>query len=263
MEKFEIIKSNNKQIETEYRRKYLDSLTEFQELFLEILVREGNFYLLKNNCEIIGYVIVNRENTHIVEFYSIYKSIFINSDILIKICKKLEVTNIYCKSFDIILCNAVNLITQVFKIDGILFRDYKSNGYKKEKNINERVAQNSDLGKIQIINDTFFESEGEIEAYIKNNCIILFEDINKQIIGCGLYQPIAFDYNYIDIGMLVNPNCREKGYGTYIVNRLISICEINKKIPICGCAYDNIASYKTLINAGFIPGYEILDYKIK
>ena len=32
---------------------------------------------------------------------------------------------------------------------------------------------------------------------------------------------------------------------------------------IWGCAYDNIASYKTLINAGFIPGYEILDYKIK
>jgi len=40
------------------------------------------------------------------------------------------------------------------------------------------------------------------------------------------------------------------------------MCRRQNKIPICGCAFDNHASYRTLIRAGFLPQYELLSFTV-
>lgn len=243
------------------RKRYLNSLSEFQEFFLEQIGQEGSFYIIERNDEIIAYVIILEEGGQIIEFYSFNKSLFINRDILKEIILNKKISSIFCKSFDTILLNAVSLLSTQFSVDGILFREYEKQNIILNDEIIEINALSSDLKMIADINDSFFEDKEEITKYIEAQSLILFKK-DETLIGCGLYQPIAYDYDYFDIGMMVNPDNRQQGYGAYIVNRLISICESKGKIPICGCAYSNSNSYKTLIKAGFIPGYEILNFTI-
>ncbi|SES98608.1 Protein N-acetyltransferase, RimJ/RimL family [Natronincola peptidivorans] len=262
MDKINLIKEEDQSLIAKERRKYLDSLPVFQELFLELLVKEGTCYFIKVKEQMIGYVIINNEDTHILEYYSTSKSILHNKKILLEITKTLNVTSVYCKTFDYELLTAMNLITQEFTIDGILFREHVEKEQLLEKQFNERIAQESDLERIQQINDDFFESDDEMIYYIRNKNILLFQNQENQLIGCGLYQNIAYDYGYMDIGMLVNPAFRKRGYGTYIIKRLADICKEEGKTPICGCGYANKASLKTLVKAGFIPEHALLEYKL-
>ncbi|MBZ9623835.1 GNAT family N-acetyltransferase [Clostridium sp. FP2] len=54
---------------------------------------------------------------------------------------------------------------------------------------------------------------------------------------------------------------RKKGVGTYIISKLKEHCISNDLVPICGCAYNNYASKKTLEKAGFITIHRIVRFE--
>ena len=86
----------------EYRADYLNSLPEFQELFLELLLNDSDCYLIYLYDEKIGYVIVNEDNT-LIEFYVAKRYIPSSNKILGQVIEDLSISEIYCKSFDSLL----------------------------------------------------------------------------------------------------------------------------------------------------------------
>ena len=96
-----IIKTKIDKIE-EFRIDYLNSLPEFQELFLELMISNSEAYLLQIDNKDIGYAIVN--NDHIlIEFYVINRYISSSYDIFNQAVNELSINEIYCKSFDSLL----------------------------------------------------------------------------------------------------------------------------------------------------------------
>jgi len=258
LEKFELIKIEDREAIHGYRRQYLDSLIEFQELYLELIISEGTFYQIEFDNAACGYCIVNKSRTALVEFHTRFDNLFVNRDILKEICTRLKLASVFCKSFDLPLLNAVMLISNSFKIEGFHFRKCVAGGTPPRKEIVEREATADDAKTLEAINDTFFESNTEIGYYLKNRNLTIFEQPDGRPLGCGLLLQVVRGYPYVDLGMLVNPEFRRGGIGTYIIGRLTTICRSQNKIPICGCAFDNEASYRTLTRAGFIPQYELL-----
>ncbi len=51
-----------------YRTDYLRSLSQFQELFLELMINNSDFYALQFDNKLIGYAIRNREGV-LIEYY--------------------------------------------------------------------------------------------------------------------------------------------------------------------------------------------------
>ncbi len=240
------------------RRKYLESLPFFQELYLEFFVRKGDYYSFKVNDFNTGYFIIKDCVLH--EYYSDIDDIFQNKEVLSDVIKRFRIVSAHCKSFDHKLLNSLNLISPRFNVVGIHFRKYLEQCYTIDNSISERLADLSDFAALILINDNLFENDAEIRYCLEHKGIILFENEDKILLGCGLILHIAYDYKYRDIGMLVNPAFRKQGYGTYIINRLVSLCKERNYIPICGCAANNTASYFTLKKAGFIPEHELLSY---
>ncbi len=249
----------------EFRTLYLNSLPEPQELLLELLVcpweelerPTSNKYFIKNNQINIGYIIISTKNI-LLEFFLINEYIPLCEEIFKLIIEKLLIKKVYCKSFDFLLLKCCITFYKSIKIKGVLFRDIINKNIELPlPNISVRLGDPQDFAKILIFKKDFFECEGEIRYFLENKKLILFF-IENEILGCGIFSRTIKNRPDYDIGMVVHPKYRRKGFGAYIINYLKEYCYKNNFRPTCGCAFENIASRRTLEKAGFISKHNLL-----
>jgi GNAT superfamily N-acetyltransferase len=82
-------------------------------------------------------------------------------------------------------------------------------------------------------------------------------EMNGNLVGKG---GILFHYNrpYGDLYMEVSEPWRQRGLGSYLVQELKRACYSLGAIPAARCSPTNVASYRTLQRAGFVPFAHIL-----
>jgi len=122
-----------------YRTDYLNSLPEFQELFLEIMINNSDYYLLQVNNKEIGYAIKNNDGI-LIEFYLIDKFITESKEFFSQVLKDLSITDIYCKSFDSLLLSNCLLCSFSYSVLGVMYRDYIEPTIKKDLEIKMEKA---------------------------------------------------------------------------------------------------------------------------
>lgn len=127
----------------EMRNEYLTSLPKFQDLYLEIVVKDSDYYLLLSEFQTIGYAVVNDSNT-LVEFYVCAKYLKescwqeegdftyqtkVNercNELFKKILSECKIEQILCKSFDMQLMNCCNANRLPHTVQGILYREFSA-----------------------------------------------------------------------------------------------------------------------------------------
>lgn len=252
----------------EFRNLYFNSIPEPQELFLELLInpykeldtKPPKKYLIKIKETDIGYCIVNSEDI-ILEFYLIDNYIPICEDIFKLVLTKLSISKAFCKSFDSVFLKCCITYHKSLKLEGILFRDMIEKDVEKpHPNLKFRIGESEDFSQISLFKEGFFENNGELKVYLDNKRLFCFL-INDEIIGCGIFSRIIKNRPDFDIGMVVHPKYRRKGFGTYIINHLKNFCLENNWRPICGCGIENIGSRHTLEKAGFVSKHNLLEFQ--
>lgn len=229
---------------------YLNSLTEFQELYLEMFIENSDIYKIHFNNIKIGYAIKTVDNV-LVEFYLINKYIANTNIIFQKIIKDFCINRVYCKSFDSLLLNCCLINSYTYKLLGTLFRDYVDSAKILISDLSIRFADFKDYSFLLKQEGELYETPDELLKFVNGNNVILFHKDNMLLV-CGYLIKVHDLYNYYDIGMWVNPNSRKQGIATFIISYLKGICLKNNWKPICGCAFHNIASQRTLEKNGFL-----------
>lgn len=104
--------------------------------------------------------------------------------------------------------------------------------------------------------------ESYVRELIEKGQVFLLID-NDKIIGIGECRISETQQPYADVGMIVNFQHRQQGVGVFILAQLKDYCYSHYVKPICSCAFDNIASRKTIEKAGFITQHRILDIQLQ
>jgi len=243
------------------RLEYLNSLPEFQELYLEMMIEKSEFYKIILEENIIGYAVKTNENV-LIEFYLKEKFIADCESIFKSVIEELLIEKVYCKSFDFLLLNCCLISNYSYKIIGSLYRNYfKTENYFKDE-FEIRIAEISDHEFLLQQKDGLYETPEELEYFIKGKNILLFFKKEK-LVGCGYLIKIHNDFNFYDIGMWVNPDFRKQGIATQIISYLKNHCIKNNFIPICGCAIENMTSQKTLEKNGFFSKHKLIEFIVK
>ena len=242
------------------RNDYLDSLAEFQELYLELMLVESSYYIMFSENESLGYIIINKENI-LIEYYLTDKFVPYCFEYFIAITNKLNITKVYCKSFDYLLLKSCIMFSNSYKLFGTLFRDYYITEAFHTNDISVRIALETDLPFLLEQTDELYESPEELIRFVKQQNVLLFQ-LDNCLMGCGYIIKVHKDWNYYDIGMWTNSKYRRQGIGSYIISYLKQLCINNKWLPICGCAIDNIASKKTLEKNGFISKHNLIEFEL-
>jgi RimJ/RimL family protein N-acetyltransferase len=240
------------------RINYLNSLSEFQELYLELFINDSNIYQIHFNGIFIGYAIVTIDNI-LVEFYINDRFVSISSDVFETIVTDLSIQTIYCKSFDSLLLNCCLIKSYQYKLKGNLFRDYFDTDKISTNDLTIRFAGIKDYPFLLQQEGELYETPEELERFVNGNNIIMFQK-DGQLLGCGYLIRVHANYNYYDIGMWVNPGYRKQGIATLIISYLKETCLTNNWKPICGCAIENIASRKTLEKNGFVSKHKLIEF---
>ncbi len=237
------------------REPHLQQLAEPQELYLELLAREGNPYLIKQANRQLGYLIA--VGGKLVEFYLDDTRLPYLETILKTVVTTLRLEKAVCQSFDAVLLRAGLTMSSNIVPIGHLFRERISAPVKKFQ-LQRQLANEADVAWVRDVNEEIFESLPDIETTIGNRNVFIYSQAGKRI-GFGIFQRTLANRNGFDIGMLVLPEYRRREFGTAIISDLAEHCRVNGYRPTCGCDINNLASKRALERAGFISKHLMLE----
>lgn len=241
------------------RNKYFSTIYEAQELFLELIVKQSDYYIIKDE-NVIGYCIMLSDQT-LVEYFVANNEIKHVEQIFKKVIEDLSVKRVYCKSFDSILLKCCLNYALSYKIEGLMFRDFYDTRPDRMAEFNIRKAIVNDIPNLLQYTDELYESEEELYLLVMGGNIFMYH-LESQLIGCGFLIRTMDNRMFYDIGMWVNSAYRRKGFATRIVAHLKEYCLENNMVPICGCAVDNQASRKTLEKNGFFSKHDLIEFTV-
>ncbi len=250
-------------IDTKYiqsmRNKYLDELPHAQEYYVELQIQQAQFYVIQSELNPIGYFILSDEGC-LLEYYVLPDRINQVDLIFGEILRRFPIKRALCKSFDATLLSCCFSYHKNSRAIGILFREYRERqSILPPAEVTIRRAVPADETAIINVNEEVFDHPSEVLQYILSNQIFLYE-YNCDMIGFSIYSRILPDRPDHDIGMLVVPSYRKKGFGQYIIHHLVHFCQENSWSVTAGCAIENNASRKCLERAGFIGRYRLLEF---
>lgn len=257
----EIRKTTIEQID-KFRTAYLNSLPQFQELFLEFMISDSDCYIFQLDTKEIGYAIIHNGNT-LIEFYLLDGYISQSNLYFTKALNVLSVKDIYCKSFDALLLSNCLLNGFSYSLLGVLYRDFISNRIKRDVEVRmqkvDAISISFLLGQDSSIKE-LFETEEQLAHFIRHENVFNFFK-NEDFIGCGMVLRTNRNWDYCDLGVWVEPSNRGNSLGAQILMNLREFAISKKMLPSCGCAIDNIASQKTIEKCGFVSKYKLINFK--
>lgn len=255
---FEEIAESDSAIEMEMECQ--NSLLSPQDGMWESFRKSSEYWFVKKENQKIGYYNLHQD-FGLIQFY--IKSDFENEANQIfgeliksqKINKAIVGTNhpIFQKAANH-FCKEKKKHTYLFELGEEIFFEEKQGDFRLSKETDlERIVQ---FCKISI---------GAPEEWLKKYVLDLikkqehyFLELNHEIIGISEVRKSISQKGIADIGMIVNPKFRRKGYGTYLLNKGKTIAIENQLKPICSCEVDNIGSFKSIQKCGFQSTHQLL-----
>lgn len=247
-----------------YRTDYLNSLPEFQELFVELMVGSSYFYVFQDGAEEIGYAIRNNDGV-LIEFYVSDRYIPCSSELFGQVLNDLSITGVYCKSFDSLMLRNCLLNNLPYSILGFLYRDYVEPLIKADPTIKMKKADLLSVGLLLGQDDSIkelFETEQQLIGFIENENVFEFYK-NDEFVGCGMVIRTHPDWCFCDLGVWVDPSKRGNAIGSQIILKMREYSINNALRPSCGCAIENISSRKAIEKSGYVSKYQLLHFAPK
>lgn len=241
------------------RNLYLDSCPEPQELYLEMKVHASKAFVIESEGNKAGYLLIGPDGV-LLEYFVTPKYIHYADAWFREILQRCKIQKALCKSFDhTLLACCLDLQISV-RVGGILCREWIDQPQRKiETTLTTRKARPEDISRIIAINEEIFDHPDQIRDYVQNERVLMFEKHSTSI-GFGLFSRVIPDRPYFDIGMLVVPEFRRFGYGSFIIRYMADFCRKQGWRPICGCDAANTGSLRCLKNAGFIARHRLLEF---
>ncbi len=233
------------------RAAYLDELPHAQELYVENMVQGGRTLLLQQTA----YAVIFEDT--LVEFYVSPDNLNHSTQIFAAVLEHSAAARVLCKSFDHQLLFPALARPARVQPTGLLFRSISNPAFTPRADVHLRPGTAADVAPILAINDGFFDSAAEINAYAACDGLFVLER-HGQLIGCGIGKAVISGRPHIDIGMLVAAPQRGNGYGAYLIAHLKQHYLQQGLQPVCGCSIDNPASQHALIRAGFSCRHRLL-----
>ncbi len=243
------------------RQDRLRRLSAPQELFVENLVTNGAVYILERAGGEIGYAITN-SGDRIVEFHIEDFELSHAGHALDALVEMFGARSILAQSFDPLLMFLGLACGSAPVTQGLFYRVIADPGFEPRSDIIARPGQSGDIVELAALSDDFFDDTKEIDAYRAADGLMVYRDAGGNLIGAGVFKPVVDGMDGVDIGMVVSPRHRRRGYGAYMVRHLKAHCLARGWRPICGCSIDNIASQRALERAGFASAHRLVEFAI-
>jgi len=244
------------------RRNRLGRLSEPQELFVETLAAAGAVRVLEFDGVEGGYAITDGGDL-LVEIHLEDRVLGKTEPALDALVETAGVRRLLAQTFDPLAILLGLARGSPPKITAMLYRVIVDRGFQPRADLVARPGAPGDVAELAALSDDFFEGAPEIEAYLAAGGLMVYRRPEGELVGAGVMKRVIPGVDGVDIGMVVAPAHRRRGYGVHIVSHLKAHCLASGWRPICGCAIDNHASQRTLERAGFASLHSSVEFALE
>lgn len=242
------------------KKEWINSLTAAQDGMWESFRNSAvNWSILYGN-DIIGYAAIGDEK-QLIQFYVSPKHLSEGEAIFTAFIHQMKIKTAIVGTNNLtFLSVALNFVKEI-NVNTYLFRsNYEVNISEKEGML--KVCKEKDLERtVHFCHYSMGAPKAWLNGYIggliERGELFSFED-QQTIIGTCEVRKSTTAPAYADIGMVISPDYRRRGYGTYLLHRAKKIALEWGKIPICSCEKTNIGSVKSIQHCGFISVHQLL-----
>lgn len=246
-----------------FRKQYYSSLIKPMEDYHDIVhIITANYFGIYLDDRLIGYYSISNNNNLLSQFYIVDDYNNLNEKIFSMVVDKDNISGAIVSSIEPDFLSLAMGIAREVSIDSYLFYDFNLNNFVCEyDNLNFILAKREQIREIkEFYMKNLEESDEYIDSYLSglilNDSLLVLCDDND-ILGVGEYRKSNIFPGTVNLGIVVNEPYRNRGYGSYIMRKLLEKSLIEEHIAICSCDFDNIASKKALIKAGFISRHKV------
>ncbi|WP_291583572.1 GNAT family N-acetyltransferase [Clostridium sp. UBA6640] len=245
------------------RKQYYNSLLRSMEDYHDIVhIITASYFGVYSNDVLIGYYSISNNNNLLSQFYIIDEYKTLNEKVFSMIIEEKSIEGAIVCSIEPIFLSLAMGVAKEISIDSYLFYDFNLNGLmKKYDSLNFILAKGEQIEKIKVFYMKNLEEKDEsIDSYllglVANDELFVLCDGNE-ILGVGEYRKSNIFPGTVNLGIVVNKSYRNRGYGSYIMYKLLEKSITRGHKAICSCDFDNIASNKALVKAGFISRHKV------
>ena len=152
-------------------------------------------------------------------------------------------------------------LQQKVSVDTYLFRDFFKTDLKNEMG-NLRAAETKELDRVvAFYHKSIGAPKGWLEGYLGNLVGKGEVHINEEadeILGACEVRSSTSHPKVANIGMVVSPDHRRKGIGSYLLGKAKEMAIYRGLQPICSCEKGNVASLKSIHSNGFRSVHQVL-----
>ena len=253
MENIDIEKIDDRMLIVDLEKEWRKSLTFPNDDFDEAMLSAGQNWIFKQANETIGYACVDRRNT-LIQFFIEGKHLNKGSLIFPLFLKEQAIKKARVGTHNPICLSLALQFQKSVLVDGYLFKDMEEVDLKKPEG-NFRMAEMNELDDLVDFSHRVLEAPKDwlknyISNWIKREEFFVFEREHK-IVGTGESRTCSINREVASLGIVVCPDQRNQGIGTYLLGKVKSIAKSRNKQAICGCSRDNISSQKAIEKNGF------------
>ncbi|MFK7925286.1 MAG: GNAT family N-acetyltransferase, partial [Bacteroidia bacterium] len=242
------------------QKEWEKSLLAPQDGMWEMLRSYATQWELREGEQLIGYASVDDEN-RLLQFYLISEHLQNGAEILQQFIEQEGISKALIGTHNpIALSLGIHLQKEV-TVDTYLFEDHLEVS-PPEKEGTLRVATLPELEKMV---DFYHHSMGGpkdwLNAYLGDLLgkeEVFYLEQEGEIRGVCEVRRSTNNPNIADIGMVVSPDFRQKGYGTYLLGQAKAKAIEWGRSPICSCEKGNAGSMKSIQNNGFRSFHQLL-----
>lgn len=243
------------------KQEWLQTLHSAQDGMWETFRDQAELWAIKDQQTIIGYACLD-EDHQLIQFYLSPLYHARGAAIFQEFIQTFEIeTGIVGTNNPVFSSMAFNFVKSI-RVHTYLFRDNLVVTIPEKDGLLHQ-GQAADLNKIVAF---YIHSIGAPEDWLNNYVgnriqageIFYFENDNS-IIGVCEVRKSPTNPTVADIGMAISTKFRKQGYGTYLLHQAKSIAQELGKKPICSCEKENLGSFKSITNSGFISLSQLLE----
>ena len=254
---FDIVAAD--QSPSELRERYFRSLPEPQVHYLEQRVALARTFVARLDSFEVAYAAVH--DAAIVEFFALDNVLPDLSAVFFAAATCGDAASAVIKSYDALALAAAGGRPARIATIGVNCTTWSEDRFDPPRGFAARRGGfEDDLAIMQAIGPGLFERPEEAGNALAAGQVTIYE-LSGEPIGCGLLTPVRQGAPELDLGVGVLPAWRGQGLGEQIVRHLKRVClhELGVR-PVCGCAVENVASRRTLENAGFLTRHRLLRF---
>lgn len=245
------------------RQSHFSRLGEGPELYLELLLRAGTAQRLHWKGQPAGYSLCSSDGM-LAELELARWCWADRSALFASLIQQIGLGGARCFSFDSLLLTLCVEQGWPARIEGPLFRDLLDDfgpvPSDDFEGLEFRPATPDDIPLIVEHREGVFESPEEVHEAVRYGHVSVLERA-ATFLGIGLLTRVWSTRREHDVGVMVHPEHRHRGYASCILRRLKRRCLDSGMRPTAGCASENVASFRALTRAGFISQHSLLVFK--